>query len=82
LKPPDGNLSAKDHSNVGVTNPDGTGFMELLHNVNRVLSYSMLDQEYLSVVYQRGTVVKHAKYSVTSMKLESDQEIVNVPDLL
>lgn len=78
----DGNLSADDRSNIVLTKPDGTGFVEVLHDVNRVLSYEMLDQQNLSVIYQKGTSVKHAKYSVTSMKLESDQEIINVPSTL
>jgi hypothetical protein len=78
----DGNLSAEDHSNVGLTKPDGTGFLVVLHDVNRVLSFQILDQQHLSIVYQKETVVKHAKFSVATMTLISDQEIVNVPSTL
>lgn len=78
----DGNLSSEDHSNIGLTKPDGTAFVEILHDVNRVLSHQMLDQQHLSVVYQKGTVVRHAKFAVSTMKLEIDQDIVNVPSTL
>ena len=78
----DGSLSSEDRSNVGISKPDGTGFVEVLHDVSRVLSYQLLDQQHLSVVYQKGTMVKHAKFSVVNMKLESDQEIVEVPNTL
>ena len=75
----DGSLSSDDHLSVGLTKPDGNGFLEVLHDVSRVFSYAMLDQQHLSIVYQTGKVVKHAKVSVPAMKLESDQEIINVP---
>lgn len=78
----DGNLSAEDHSNVGLTKPDGTGFLVVLHDVNRVLSFQILDQQHLSIVYQKETVVKHANFSVATMALVSDQVIVNVPSTL
>jgi hypothetical protein len=75
----DGRLSTDDHLSVGLSKPDGNGFLEVLHDVSRVFSYAMLDQQHLSIVYQTGKVVKHAKVSVPAMKLESDQEIINVP---
>lgn len=78
----DGKLSSTDRSNIGLSKPDGTGFLEVLHDVSRVFSYEMLDQQHLSVVYQKGATVRHAKFSVASMKLEADQEIINVPDRL
>lgn len=76
----DGSLSATDHSNIGLTKPDGTGFVEILHDVSRVLSYEMLDQKLLSIVYQKGAVVRHAKIEVGTLKLETDQDVVNVPN--
>jgi hypothetical protein len=78
----DGSLSAKDHSNIALTKANGTDFVEVLHDVSRIFSYGMLDQQHLSIVYQKGTIVRHAKYSIPAMKLDSDQEIVNVPSTL
>jgi hypothetical protein len=78
----DGVLSSTDHSNIGLTRPDGTAFVEVLNGLSRVLSYEMLDDQNLSVVYQKGKAVRHAKFSVANLKLVADQEIVNVPSTL
>lgn len=78
----DRKLSIQDLSSIALTKPDGSGFVEVLHGVSRVLSYEMLGSQYLVVVYQVGKVVRYAKFSVLSFAKESDQEIVNVPDEL
>jgi hypothetical protein len=78
----DGVLSSTDHSNIGLARPDGTAFVEILNGLSRVLSYEMLDDQNLSVVYQKGKAVRHAKFSVANLKLVTDQEIVNVPSTL
>lgn len=75
----DGVLSSEDHSNVALTKPDGTGFSEILHDVSRVFSREVPEQQYLSLVYQKGTTVRHARFSLSSFKLEVDQEIVSLP---
>jgi hypothetical protein len=78
----DGELSSEDHSNVALANPSGTGFWVVLQDVSRVFSHQLVDQTYLSVVYQKGTTVKHSRFSLPSFKLEVDQEIINVPTKL
>ena len=78
----DGKLSIQDLSSIALTKPDGTGFVEVLNGVSRVLSYEMLGSQYLVVVYQTGKVVRYAKFSVLTFTKESDQEIVSVPDEL
>jgi len=76
----DGKLSAQDHSHVALSKSDGLGFVEVLQGVSRVLSYEMLGDKHLSVVYQTGKTVRHAKFSVLSFTKEIDQEIVNIPN--
>lgn len=78
----DETLSSEDNSSVGLAKPDGSGFIEILGDVSRVLLYDVTDQENLSVVYQKGTVVRLAKYSLRTMSQLSDQQIVNVPSSL
>jgi hypothetical protein len=78
----DGELSSEDRSNVALANPSGTGFWLVLQDVSRVFSHQLVDQTYLSVVYQKGTTVKHSRFSLPSFKLEVDQEIINVPTKL
>lgn len=76
----DDKLSSQDHSSVALSKPDGSGFVEVLQGVSRVLSYEMMGSQDLSVVYQTGKTVKHAKFSLLSLAKESDQEIINVPE--
>ncbi len=76
----DGKLSAQDQAIIGLSKPNGLGFVTILSNVTRVLSHEILDSQKLSVVYQSGTKVRHARFSILSMKLEADQEITNVPE--
>lgn len=76
----DGKLSEQDNSSVALSKPDGSEFVEVLHGVSRVLSYKMIGSQYLSVVYQVGKTVRHAKFSVPSFAKETDQEIINLPD--
>ena len=78
----DGKLSSQDRSNVALSKPDGTAFIQVLSGVDRVLSYEMLNDKQLSVVYQVGKIVRHARFSASSLTKEIDQEIVNVPDKL
>jgi hypothetical protein len=76
----DGRLSAKDHSNVALTLPNGTGMADVLKGVSRVLSYELVGDKQLSVVYQVGNVIRHARISLSSMAKEIDQEVIAVPD--
>lgn len=78
----DGTLSALDHVSVGLAKPNGMGFTEVLQGLSRVLSHDLIDSKTLSVVYQKGDVVRHARFSLDTNKLLSDQEIVNVPKTL
>ena len=78
----DKKLSPQDLSKVALAKPDGTDFVEVLDGVARVLSYEMLDSHRLTVIYQKGKSVHHARFSVTTMTKEFDHEIVGVPDRL
>jgi hypothetical protein len=78
----DGELNAEDDSTVAVSRPDGTGLTEILHGAGRVLSHQMTDAQHLSVLYQVGSQVKHLRYSLATMKVESDQTLADVPNRL
>lgn len=74
----DGKLTDQDHSTVALAKPDGTGIVEVLSSVSRVISYDLPSEKQLSVVYQIGPVVRHALITIPSFAKESDQEIVRV----
>lgn len=76
----DGKLSSQDLSSIGLSSPDGLGFAEVLTGVTRVLSHELLDSQQLSVVYQSGNTVRHAIFSVLTMKKDKDQEVISLPD--
>lgn len=75
----DGKLTNQDYSSIGISKSDGTGFVDILHDISQVYSYQMRDQDKLSIVYQKETSIRHAKFSVSTMKLESDQEVMKIP---
>ncbi|MDT4289011.1 hypothetical protein RO575_05550 [Methylomonas sp. MO1] len=78
----DGKLSSKDLSSIGISNPQGLAFIEMLTGVSRVLSHQLLDSQRLSIVYQSGNVVRHAIISIVTMKIDKDQELIRLPDEL
>jgi hypothetical protein len=78
----DGNLSSADHSNVGLAKPDGTGFIAIVTNANRVFSYDLIGTNMLSIVFQKEGKVRHLRISIPGFKIMSTQEIVDVPNTL
>ncbi len=76
----DGKLTASDSINIALTQPDGTGFLEILKNINRVHSHDILDKEFLSIVYQKSNTIRHAKFTIKSRKLVVDQQILALPN--
>jgi hypothetical protein len=75
----DGKLTNQDYSIVGIAKPDGTEFVDILHDISQVYSYQMRDQDNLSIVYQKEASIRHAKFKISTMKLESDQEVMKMP---
>lgn len=76
----DGKLSRDDRSRIALAKPDGTGLTEVLDGVSRVLSREMLDSQHLTLIYQKDRTIHHARFSLSTLSKELDQEIVTVPD--
>ncbi len=74
----DGRLSAEDDSSIGLAKPDGSGFLPVVQGVSHVISYDMYDDDQLSLVYLRGTTIRHAKFSLARFKIDADKEILTV----
>lgn len=62
----DKRLSASDLSIVAVTNPDGSGYKELINEVDRVVDHTLLNQTELFLIYQKAGI-----YYSTILNLES-----------
>ncbi len=78
----DGLLDTADVSTIALAKPDGRGLVEVLHEVTRVLSQEVVDARQLVLVYQVGKSIRHARFDLVTLAMESEREIVNVPDQL
>lgn len=76
----DGKLSSLDTSTVALTLPDGSGFTDILHDVDRVFSFETAGDKQLSILYQKGKSIRHARVSIATMQPTSDQEVIQAPD--
>lgn len=78
----DSSLSKTDAATIGFAMPDGTGFVTVLKNVTQVFSHEMADREHISIVFQSGTKVRHARIAVAGFKIISDQAVIDVPNAI
>jgi hypothetical protein len=76
----DGKLTPKDLSTVALAKLDGTGFVDVLRNVGQVISHEVVGNKQLSVVYQVQQSLRHATFSLDTLVMEHDEEIVKVPE--
>ena len=67
----DGRLSDEDNAVIGLTKPDGSGFVSVVQDVSGVISYDMENDDQLSLVYQRGATIRHARFSLAGGVLNS-----------
>lgn len=77
-----GHLGYSDDAHIALAKPDGSGFVEVLGKVSRVLSYDVTEDEQLSIVYQVGKSIRHARYSLESFKKEHEQLVLEIPSQL
>lgn len=71
-------LDSHDALSIGLIHPDGTGLVEVLTDVESLLSDDVLDAETLSLIYQKGNKVISARYSLKTFKLLSSTTITDL----
>lgn len=71
-------LDDHDALSVGLARADGTGLVEVLSNVDSLLSQDVLDEDTLSLIYQKGNKVSSARYSLKTFKLLSTTVITDL----
>ncbi|MDD2774697.1 MAG: hypothetical protein PHU06_01945 [Gallionella sp.] len=76
----DGHLSDKDSLNIALTKTDGSGFLDVLRGVDRVLFHELLTPESLSILYQKNKTLRQATVSLPNMTLQNDREVVALPN--
>jgi hypothetical protein len=74
----DGSINAYDHVRVALTRPDGSGFVDVLKDASQVLSYEVIEDNTLSIVYQADKSLRHARVSLTSLTTTSDKLVLDL----
>lgn len=74
--------SRYDLFDVALTRSDGTDLVEVLHEVDEVLSYEQFDATSLSITYRSLEELRLARISLDTFTKLSDDLIITVPDQL
>jgi hypothetical protein len=74
--------SEYDPFTVALARSDGTGLVEVLRDVDEVLSYEQFDAESLSITYRNLEELRLARVSLDSFAKLSDDLVIAVPDQL
>ena len=65
----DDRLSANDLTTVAITNPDGTGYQELIQEVDSVTGHKLLNETELFIIYQKRGASYSAIIDLVSREL-------------
>ena len=71
-------LDSRDALSIGLIHPNGKDLVEVLTDVESLLSEDVLDAETLSLIYQKGDKVISARYSLKTFKLLSTSTITDL----
>lgn len=75
----DNRLSGADLVDVALVKPDGRGMVVVLKDVDNVVSHDYAGYADITVIYQRGDTLRHAKYALDGFKVLFDQELASLP---
>lgn len=78
----DGLLSEHDPLDIVLCQPDGSGQVTVLRNIDHLLSSELLSANRLSLLYQQNHAVHQALYALPTFELLSDQVLTPVPEKL
>jgi hypothetical protein len=71
--------SDDDSLMIALSRADGTNLTEILTGVTRVLSHEQTDDRVLSIIYETGDKLWHARFDLESFSKLSEQSLVDVP---
>lgn len=74
--------STSENLTVALAKPDGSGIRSVLPDVTRVLSYQLADTRTLTVLFQRGAVLRQASISLDDFTVISERQIEKLPAAL
>jgi len=71
----DGELSSYDKQSVGLSQPDGGNYREVLKDIDFVVGHRLIDKDNLLLIYQRQGRAYSALVSLKGFAITSEQEI-------
>lgn len=74
--------SQYDPSVIALAKSDGTGLVEVLRNVDEVLSHEQFDAESLLITYRNVDALRLARISLDTFAKLSDDLVTDIPDQL
>jgi len=78
----DSAIDEADKVTVALAKLDGTGRTDLLQNVTRVVSWELIDERTLALIYQIDQTIWHARYRTDTFTKVSEQPVIAVPERL
>lgn len=74
----DKKLTSADKRTIAISNPDGTGYQELLTDVTDVLGYEIIEQESIGLMFTRNDNVYIQHISISELK---NTKLIEFPKL-
>jgi len=74
----DNRLSASDLSTIAITNPDGSGYKELIKEVEKIVDHILLNQTELFLIYQKAGMSYSAILNLKSFEMNKAEKLPRV----
>ncbi|HPG41848.1 MAG TPA: hypothetical protein PLP19_21525 [bacterium] len=71
----DGELTSYDRQSVGLSQPDGYNYREVVKDIDFVIGHRLVDKDNLLLVYQHGGKTRSALVSLKAFTITNEREI-------
>jgi hypothetical protein len=76
----DRELDRDDRFTVALGQPNAPNLKEIIHNVDHVLSHTLVGSQTLALIYVSGGQVWHARYRTDTFAKLSEQAVTTIPE--
>ncbi len=77
----DKRLTASDLITLAITNPDGSGYTEVLTGLERIIDKELINSSSLLVIFEKGGINYSAKINLSTLQAEDVKELPKVGEL-
>ncbi|MCK4489165.1 MAG: hypothetical protein KAU23_02840 [Anaerolineales bacterium] len=74
----DGRLTSEDQRTIGISDPTGESYVELISDVDRILGYEMRDENNLLIFYRTGTKNFIAEINLPERRITVTEELPEI----